>query len=124
MAVTALHPILYVEDPYTERDFFARFGFATTYEGDEFPGFLALECGDARFGVSSNRALPSSGAYEGIRWQLIVDDVDSVVAVCDSAEVPYELIVENGGVAFRSRIVVVTSPNGVPVWFEGPNEVA
>ena len=121
MAVEGLHPILYVKDPYAERDFFARFGFVTTYEGHEFPGFLALEYGTVRFGVSGNRTL-TTGAHEGIRWQFVVDDIDSIIATCDAAVLPYELIAEEGGDNFRSRIVLVTSPNEVPVWFEGPNE--
>ena len=43
MAVSGFHPILYVAEPYAERDFFIRFGFETFYEGDEFPGFLAVK---------------------------------------------------------------------------------
>jgi hypothetical protein len=124
MAVRALHPILYVADPYAEREFFVLFGFKTVYEGDEFPGFLAVECGSACFGLSSNKELPGKTAYEGVRWQLIVDNVDDVTSVCAVAGLPCEVVVEEGGNTHRSRIAKVTSPNGVPVWFEGPNELA
>ena len=31
MALRAFHPILYVADPYAERDFFGHFGFETVY---------------------------------------------------------------------------------------------
>ena len=78
MVVRAFHPILYVADPYVERDFFVRFGFGTIYEGDEFPGFLAVECGPVCFGLSNNRRLTASTAHDGVRWQLIVDDVDEI----------------------------------------------
>jgi hypothetical protein len=124
VAVRALHPILYVTDPYAERDFFVRFGFETVYEGDEFPGFLALACGEACFGLSRNRQLPPTGAHDGVRWQLIVDDVDEIASVCTAADLPCEIVVEEGGSTHRSRIAKVTSPNGVEVWFEGPNELA
>jgi len=123
MAIRAFHPILYVADPNIERDFFRRFGFETVYEGDEFPGFLAVECGTVCFGLSRNKELPETTAYDCVRWQLLVDNVDEIVSVCAGAALPCEVIIEEGGTTHRSRIAKVTSPNGVPVWFEGPNEL-
>jgi hypothetical protein len=123
MAVRELQPILYIPDPYAERDFFALFGFETIYEGSEFPGFLAIRCGTAIFGLSGNKELPQSGAHEGVRWQLIVDDVDDIAAVCAQADLTCNIIVEEGGTTHRARSAQVTSPNGVMVWFEGPNEI-
>lgn len=123
MAIRAFHPILYVADPYAERDFFARFGFATAYEGEEFPGFLAVRCGSVIFGLSGNKEHLPARAHEGVRWQFRVDEVDEVTAVCDAAGLPYEVVVETGGDRHRTRIAKVTSPNGVLVWFEGPNEL-
>ena len=124
VTISAFHPILYVADPTTERDFFGLFGFATVYEGAEFPGFLAISLGPITIGLSRNRELPPSGGHEAIRWQFIVDDVDEITAVCDRAGLPYEIITETGGDTHRARIARVTSPNGVPIWFEGPNELA
>jgi hypothetical protein len=123
MGIQAFHPILYVADPYAERDFFGRFGFTTLYEGEEFPGFLAVECGSVCFGLSMNNELPLSGSYEQVRWQLMVDDVDEIASVCAAAGLAYEVLIEEGGTTHRARIVKVASPNGVPVWFEGPNEL-
>jgi hypothetical protein len=121
--VTAFHPILYVADPQAERDFFGRFGFETFYEGDEFPGFLAVKCGPVLFGLSANKGRLSPAAYEGVRWQLRADDVDEIIETCAAAGIPYEVVVEVGGSTHRARIAKVTSPNGVVVWFEGPNEL-
>ena len=42
-----LHPIMYVADQYAERSFYELLGFQRVYEGDEFPGFLAIQHGDA-----------------------------------------------------------------------------
>jgi hypothetical protein len=109
--------------PYAERDFFGRFGFETVYEGDDFPGFLAVECGPVRFGLSNNNDLPQTGAHDGVRWQFLVDDVDEVASMCAAAYLPCEIVVELGGTTHRSRIAKVTSPNGVQVWFEGPNKL-
>jgi len=58
-----------------------------------------------------------------VRWQFLVDDVDEVASVCAAAYLPCEIVVEEGGTTHRSRIAKVTSPNGVQVWFEGPNEL-
>lgn len=123
MAVRAFHPILYVADPYAERKFFALFGFETVYEGSEFPGFLAIECGTVRFGLSRNRDLSAAGGHDGVRWQLIVDDVEDIATVCSHAGLECEVVVEHGGTTHRARTAKVISPNGVPVWFEGPNEI-
>jgi hypothetical protein len=53
-----LHPIMYVADQYAERSFYELFGFERVYEGEEFPGFLAIRLGEAVIGLQ--RA--SSGA--------------------------------------------------------------
>jgi hypothetical protein len=124
MVIRAFHPILYVVDPYAERDFFVLFGFKTVYEGDEFPGFLAVESGAVCFGLSGNKEVTPTTAYDGVRWQLIVDNVDEIISVCTSAGLPYEVVVEEGGTRHLARIAKVLSPGGVPVWFEGPNELA
>lgn len=121
MLVHGFHPILYVTDPYAERDFFRQFGFETVYEGDEFPGFLAIQSGSVIFGLSGNKDLPPA-AHEGVRWQFRVADVDKIVETCDAASLACEFVVESGGDAHRARVVKVVSPNGVVVWFEGPNE--
>jgi hypothetical protein len=39
--ITKLLPILHVKDPYAERDFYLQFGLRATYEGPEYPDFLA-----------------------------------------------------------------------------------
>ena len=120
MAVSAFHPILYVDDPYAERAFYALFGFHTTYEGPEFPDFLAITQGTATIGLSTR---PEPAPPErGVRWQFIVDDIDDIVATCKKNELTYELVVERGGDAFETSIVKVQSPNRVQVWFEGPNQ--
>ncbi len=108
LAIRAFHPILYVADPYAERDFFARFGFDTVYEGDEFPDFLAVQCGSVIFGISGNKEDLPLTAHEGVRWQFRVDDVDELVAVCESVGLANEVIVETCGETQLARIVKVT----------------
>ncbi len=120
-----LHPIMYVEDQYAERDFYRLFGFETHYEGDEFPGFLAIRRGAAIVGLQRSSASnpPFTG---GLRWQFEVEssrEIDDVIETCIAHDLDHEVRIEEGGTRFRTRCVTVRSPAGVTVWFEGPNEI-
>jgi catechol 2,3-dioxygenase-like lactoylglutathione lyase family enzyme len=119
-----LHPIMYVRDQYAERDFYELFGFERHYEGDDFPGFVAIRHGSAIIGLQ--KASNDHAAYAtGLRWQFEVDridDIDRIISICLANGLEYEVIVEEGGERFRSRSVTVRSPAGITVWFEGPNE--
>jgi hypothetical protein len=119
-----LHPIMYVADQYAERDFYELFGFDRIYEGDEFPGFLAIQHGEAIIGLqkASEENAPYSG---GLRWQFELDgpnDIDDVIQACREHDLDHEVVNERGGDRFARRIVRVVSPGGVAVWFEGTNE--
>lgn len=121
-----LHPIMYVVDQYAEREFYELFGFERSYEGDEFPGFLAVRHGEAIIGLQ--RSSPEHPAYSGgLRWQFELEsgaELDEVAATCRRHRLDHDLRVEQGGERFRTRTVSVRSPSGVLVWFEGPNEAA
>jgi hypothetical protein len=79
-----LHPIMYVADQYAERAFYELFGFERIYEGDEFPGFLAIRHGEAIIGLQ--RATPDNPAYSaGLRWQFELDEpgqIEDIIRVC------------------------------------------
>ena len=119
-----LHPIMYVADQYAERSFYELFGFERLYEGDEFPGFLAIQHGEAIMGLQ--RASAEQPAYsEGLRWQFELDSadqVDQIIATCRTHDLDHEVLTEQGGDRFLRRLVSVRSPGGVTVWFEGANE--
>ena len=119
-----LHPIMYVADQYAERAFYELFGFERVYEGDEFPGFLAIRHGEAIIGLQ--RASPEQPPYrQGLRWQFELDtaaQVDEIIATCRTHGLEREVATERGGDRFLRRLVSVKSPSGVTVWFEGANE--
>ncbi len=48
--ITKLVPILHVPDPDAERRFYAQLGLRTTYEGPEYPGFIAAAALHRRHG--------------------------------------------------------------------------
>ncbi|MEO8829386.1 hypothetical protein [Lapillicoccus sp.] len=117
---------MYVSDQYAERDFYRRFGFVDAYEGDEFPGFLAIRHGDAVIGLQ--RCSPEHPPYaEGLRWQFeltTIAEVENCISVCREQRLDHEVVREVGGTSFLTTLVRVVSPSGVSVWFEGPNESA
>jgi hypothetical protein len=119
-----LHPIMYVLDQYAERDFYELLGFERVYEGDEFPGFLAVGHGSAIIGLQ--KASADQPPYSrGLRWQFEVDstaELDEIIAICRTRQLEHDVITEEGGERFRRRCATVRSPAGVVVWFEGPNE--
>ena len=55
-----LIPILFVADVQAERDFYVSLGFTVTYQGAEFPDFIALGLGAIEFGFSA-----PGGIYRG-----------------------------------------------------------
>ena len=50
--ITKLLPILHVKDPHAERDFYVHLGLRATYEGPEYPDFLAVGNDAVEFGLS------------------------------------------------------------------------
>ena len=119
-----LHPIMYVADQYAEREFYERFGFERLYEGDEFPGFLAIRHGDAIIGLQ--RASSEHPPYsDGLRWQFELaeeTELDEFIAICRAHDLVHDVVAEEGGDRFRRRLLKVRSPAGVTVWFEGANQ--
>ena len=79
--ITKLVPILHVEDPDAERRFYEQLGLRTTYEGPEYPGFIAVGNDAVEFGLS--RRPGADPAASSLTWQLGVSDVDVAVAVCE-----------------------------------------
>lgn len=54
--ITKVVPILHVEDPDAERRFYEQLGLRTTYEGPEYPGFIAVGNDAVEFGLSRRPA--------------------------------------------------------------------
>jgi hypothetical protein len=116
--VTKLLPILHVQDPHAERDFYLRLGLGlrTTYEGSEYPDFLAVGNDAVEFGLS--RRADTDPARAGLTWQLGVSDIEAVIDACGQADVPFEVTTEHPGPDWSYRIVTVRAPSGMDVLFE------
>jgi hypothetical protein len=117
--ITKLVPILQVKDPGAERDFYERLGLRTTYEGPEYPDFLAVGNDDVEFGLSRNADADPGTAC--ITWQLGVNDLDLAVSLCEQAGFDFELVVEQPRAGWTYRVVKLRSPNGFDVHLEEQN---
>lgn len=116
--ICKLLPILHVPDPYAERDFYLRFGLRTTYEGPEYPDFLAVGNDSVEFGLSARKgAAPAAG----LTWQLGVSDIDAVIAACEAAGLACTVTTEQPRPDWSYRTVTVRSPAGLDVLFEEQN---
>ena len=69
-------PILFVSDLRAERDFYLRLGFRVTYEGPEYPYFLALGHGPVEFGIEWHEGFSPAGPDRVLTWQFGVSDLD------------------------------------------------
>lgn len=114
--ITKLVPILHVKDPSAERHFYEQLGLRTTYEGPEYPGFIAVGNDAVEFGLSFRPE--ADPAASGLTWQLGVSDADAVIAACEQAGIDYEVTVERPREDWAYRIVTVRSPNGIEVVLE------
>jgi catechol 2,3-dioxygenase-like lactoylglutathione lyase family enzyme len=114
--VIKLLPILHVPDPDAERRFFERLGLRTTYEGPEYPGFIAVGNDVVEFGLS--RRPDADPAAPGVTWQLGVRDVDAAIVACQEAGLSFEVTQERPSEDWAYRIVKVRSPDGMEVVLE------
>jgi catechol 2,3-dioxygenase-like lactoylglutathione lyase family enzyme len=113
--ITKLVPILHVADPDAERRFYEQLGLRTTYEGPEYPGFIAVGNDAVEFGLSRR---PGAEPAAGLTWQFAVSDVDAAVAACERADLQFEVTVERPREDWTYRIVKVRSPGGMEVLLE------
>src|SRR6202035_2392837 len=69
-------PILFVGDLQAERNFYVSLGFHVTYEGPEYPYFLALGHGKVEFGIEWRQDFSSAGPDKVLTWQFGVSDLE------------------------------------------------
>ena len=119
-AMTALFsriiPILFVSDLAAERDFYIRLGFQVTYEGPEYPDFIAVGNDAVEFGLS--RRVDADPAASGLTWQLGVSDIDAAIAACRQAGLSFEVTTERPREDWSYRILKVRAPSGMEVLLE------
>ena len=111
-----LLPILHVPDPDAERRFYQQLGLRTTYEGPEYPGFIAVGNDSVEFGLS--RREDADPTRPGFTWQLGVHEVDAMIATREQAGLNFEVTEERPRADWSYRIVKLRSLNGMEVLLE------
>jgi hypothetical protein len=114
--ITKLIPILHVRDPGLERDFYELLGLRTTYEGPEYPGFIAVGNELVEFGLSLRHDADPNSAC--ITWQFGVGDIDAAISQCEQSGLSFEVAVEQPRQDWTYRVLKVRSPNGFEVLLE------
>ena len=118
----ALVPVLFVGDVAAEKDFYQGLGFTVTYEGPDFPSFVALRHGDVEFAVKEETDFDRDVPRRMLRWQFRVRDVDQTKAVLDAIGIEVHVERVTPRPDWHYRILRVETPNGYVLAFEGGNE--
>jgi len=117
---TNLAPVLNVSDLAAERAFYEALGLPVTYEGSEYPDFIAFTMDTVHFGIQ--QAPETNDPPSVLTWQIAVSDVDMAAEVCTAAELDFSMEQENPAPGWRYRRLILRSPSGYRVVLEGPNE--
>ena len=113
-----LVPIIYVKDLDAEVKFYETFGFQISYQGDEFPNFIAIAQGDLEFGIERKDTFNADEANRSILWQFQVDDLSEAVRICQRSSYKYTPP-EKYWEAADGWEMQVWSPNGYTINLEG-----
>jgi catechol 2,3-dioxygenase-like lactoylglutathione lyase family enzyme len=117
-----LIPILFVNDLQAERDFYVSLGFSVTYQGAEFPDFVAVGHSAIEFGISRQEGFTADLPDHVLTWQFGVTDIEMTMQRLTA-----------GGLAFREewvtpredwkyRVLHARTPSGYHLLLEGPRE--
>ena len=117
---TRLAPVLNVSDLAAERAFYEKLGLPVTYEGDEYPDFIAFGTDTINFGIQ--QATAENDPPSVLTWQIGVSDVDAAIERCQTAGLDYELEVNEPAPGWRYRRLLLQTPSGYRLALEGESE--
>ena len=117
-----LVPILFVKDLHAERNFYVSLGFTITYQGAEFPDFIALGYGSIEFGISRRENFTSDIPDHVLNWQFGVKDIDTTRQLLTSSGVTFREELVNPSEEWKYRVLHAHTPNGYHLMLEGPRE--
>jgi catechol 2,3-dioxygenase-like lactoylglutathione lyase family enzyme len=119
---TRMVPILFMTDVAAERDFYVKLGFRVSYEGPEYPDFIALAYGSLEFGIEQSSQFGMEYPNRVLTWQLGVGDVDAAKERLTEAEIEFREEWMTPREDWRYRVLHCTTPNNYHLMLEGPNE--
>lgn len=115
---TRIIPILYVADMHAERDFYLRLGFHVTYEGPEYPYFVALGHGTVEFGIEWRDNFSPVGPDRVLTWQFGVSDIEKAKKQLADAGIAYREELMAPSADWQYRVVHARTPNGYHLLLE------
>lgn len=119
---TRLAPVLNVTDLAGERAFYEKLGLPVTYEGPEYPDFIAFGTATVDFGIQTAAAGNDPPAV--LTWQIVVTDIDQAIERCETAGIAFELEHNTPAPDWAYRRLILATPSGYKLVLEGPNEPA
>jgi catechol 2,3-dioxygenase-like lactoylglutathione lyase family enzyme len=111
-------PILFVSDLEAERDFYVRLGFHVTYEGPEYPHFLALGHGAVEFGIERKAGFRTDLPDHVLTWQFGVSDITAARSCLTGAGVAFSEQVMQPSADWTYRVLHARTPNGYHLLLE------
>jgi catechol 2,3-dioxygenase-like lactoylglutathione lyase family enzyme len=113
-----LVPILQVADLQAERDFYVALGFTVSYEGPEFPTFVALAHGPIEFGIQQDEDVTPEMADRVLRWQFGVPDIAAATTRLTEAGVAFREEWVTPREDWKYRVLHARTPNGYHLMLE------
>ncbi len=117
-----LIPIIFVADLQAERDFYVHLGFAVTYQGTEFPDFIALGHDSIEFGVSHRADFTADLPDRVLTWQFGVTDIEATKQRLVASGVAFREEWVTPREDWKYRVLHARTPNGYHLMLEGPGE--
>jgi catechol 2,3-dioxygenase-like lactoylglutathione lyase family enzyme len=115
-------PILFVGDLQAERRFYEALGFHVTYEGPEYPYFLALGHGKLEFGIEWRADFSAASPDRVLTWQFGVSDLELAKKRLDEAGVRYREELMAPSADWQYRVLHARTPNGYHLLLEEGSE--
>jgi catechol 2,3-dioxygenase-like lactoylglutathione lyase family enzyme len=117
-----LIPILFVDDLEAERDFYVRLGFIVSYQGSEFPDFIALASGSIEFGIERKDDFAPEMPDRVLIWQFGVTDIETARQRLTSTGVSFREEWVTPREDWKYRVLHTYTPNGYHLMLEGAAE--
>jgi predicted enzyme related to lactoylglutathione lyase len=115
-------PILFVGDLRSERQFYEALGFQVTYEGPEYPYFIALGYGKIEFGIEWRRDFSPAVLDRVLTWQFGVSDIELAKKRLTAAGVRYREELMTPSPDWQYRVLHARTPNGYHLLLEEGSE--
>ncbi|QBD76024.1 VOC family protein [Ktedonosporobacter rubrisoli] len=111
-----------MDDLEAERNFYVSLGFTVSYQGPEFPDFIALAHGSIEFGIERKQHFASELPDRVLIWQFGIADIEMAKQRLASAGVSFREEWVTPREDWKYRVLHAQTPNGYHLMLEGAGE--